>query len=325
MGDCGGIPWAILEEVGMETLRAIDDLRGLAGPVYLAIGVFDGVHLGHQAVIRSAVDSARAEEGGVAVVVTFDPHPMRVLRPEGAPRLLTATKHKIELLKRLLGVEHLLVVSFDEDFSRWPGEKFISALSDSCRPMRQISVGAEWNFGYQRSGDLDLLKRLGAREGFDVCGVAPVSVEGEVVSSSAIRIAVQEGNFARAACLLGREYTVLGTVIEGQKLGRQLGFPTANLTVHNEEFPPLGVYAVAVSLDGRTLTGVGNLGHRPTVSGGASKRMLEVHLFDFDGDLYGRDLEVSFTRYLRAEEKFGSLEALKEQITRDVEAARKGS
>jgi riboflavin kinase/FMN adenylyltransferase len=306
----------------MEILRAIDDLRRLSGPIYLAIGVFDGVHLGHQAVIRSAVESARGEKGGVAVVVTFDPHPIRVLRPENAPRLLTATRHKIELLKRLLGADHLLVVPFDEGFSRWPGERFIDALSDACRPLRQISVGAEWGFGYQRSGNLELLKKLGVKHGFDVCGVSSVSVDGEVVSSSAIRVAVQEGDFERASVLLGREYSVLGTVIEGQKLGRTIGFPTANLTVHNEEFPPQGVYAVRVSLEGRELLGVGNLGYRPTVSGEALKRMLEVHLFDCDSDLYGRDMEVFFTRYLRAEKKFESLDALKEQIERDVELAK---
>jgi riboflavin kinase/FMN adenylyltransferase len=306
----------------MEVLRAIDDLRGLPGPAFLAIGVFDSVHLGHQAVIRSAVDSAREEEGGVAVVVTFDPHPIRVLRPEDAPRLLTATKHKIELLERLLGIEHLLVVPFDVAFSQWEGERFIGALSEACHPLRQISVGAEWNFGYRRTGDLKLLKELGGRKGFRVRGVPPVMVNGEVVSSSAIRLAVQAGDFDRAASLLGREYTVLGTVIEGQKLGRKLGFPTANLTVHNEEFPPLGVYAVKVNLDGRVLSGVGNLGHRPTVSSGAVKRMLEVHLFECDEDIYGRDMEVSFTRYLRAEEKFENLDALKAQIARDVKAAK---
>ncbi|MEM7145183.1 MAG: bifunctional riboflavin kinase/FAD synthetase [Verrucomicrobiota bacterium] len=306
----------------MEILRRIDELRGVPGPICLAIGVFDGVHLGHQAVIRSAVESARAAGEGNAVVVTFDPHPIRVLRPDDAPRLLTATRHKIELLKRLLGVEYLLVVPFDEAFSRWPAERFIEALGGACEPLRQISVGEKWSFGYRRAGDLKLLKEVGERDGFEVCGVEPVAVDGEVVSSSAIRLAVQEGDFGRAARLLGREYTVLGTVIEGRKLGRELGFPTANLTVHNEEFPPLGVYAVTVTLDGREVRGVGNLGHRPTVEGGEVKRMLEVHLFDVDEDLYGKDLEVQFSCYLRAEEKFESLDALKAQIGRDVAAAR---
>ncbi|MEM8952789.1 MAG: bifunctional riboflavin kinase/FAD synthetase [Verrucomicrobiota bacterium] len=307
----------------MELLRAIDDLRSVPGPICLAIGVFDGVHMGHQAVIQSAVDTAIGTGEGNAVVVTFDPHPIRVLRPQDAPRLLTATKHKIELLERLLGIEYLLVVPFDFSFSRWPAVRFIEALTSACEPLKQISVGAEWSFGYERTGDLELLQTLGERLGFEVTGVTPVEADGEVVSSSAIRVAVQAGDFGGAARLLGREYTVLGTVIEGRKLGRELGFPTANLTVHNEEFPPLGVYAVRVRIGNREVLGVGNLGHRPTVTGGEVKRMLEVHLFDLREDLYGMDLEVEFVTFLRAEEKFESLDALKAQIVRDAAAARK--
>lgn len=307
----------------MLILKTIEELRRLGGPAHLAIGVFDGVHLGHQAVIESAVKGASVDgAGGVAVVVTFDPHPVSVLQPGKAPRLLASTQHKIVLLKRL-GIGHLLVIPFDETFSRMPAENFIESLVAACHPLRQVSVGNEWSFGHRRSGDIELLEKLGALHGFRVCGVEPVTAGGEVISSTAVREAIRDGNFGRAAAFLGREYTVLGTVIEGEHLGRKLGFPTANLSVHNEQLPPSGVYVVKAELGELTLRGVGNLGFRPTVTGGESKRMLEIHLLDYDGAIYGADMEVSFTKYLRPETKFDNVHALREQIEKDVKLARR--
>ena len=303
----------------MHILRSIAELSQLQGPLFLAIGVFDGVHLGHQAVISTSASHAEAAKG-MPVVVTFDPHPAKILRPKDAPHLLTATQHKIALI-RDLGVEHLLVIPFDLQFASTPPEVFVRQLVEHANPLREICVGHEWSFGKNRAGNLALLERLGAEHHFDVVGIRPVKVNGAVVSSTAIRGAVEAGQFAKAAEMLGREYTILGTVIKGAQLGRQLGFPTANLSAHSEQFPPDGVYAAEAILAGVVLRGVANLGTRPTVAAAKPERLLELHFFELDREIYGEDVEVRFRRYLRPEKKFESLEALKAQIARDVAEA----
>ncbi|MGI9243765.1 MAG: bifunctional riboflavin kinase/FAD synthetase [Verrucomicrobiales bacterium] len=306
----------------MRVLRQIGELGSIGEAIHLAIGVFDGIHLGHQAVIHAAIDSAR-REGGVPVVVTFAPHPMAVLRPEAAPRLLASLAHQQKILEAL-GIEYLLVVEFDEGFAAQEAGQFIDQLASACQPLKQICVGAEWRFGRGRGGDVALLERMGSELGFSVTGVEPVtSTDGEVISSTLVRRAVRDGELERAKALLGRDYTVLGDVVEGRKLGRTIGFPTANLAVHSEQLPPSGVYAVRVELDdGTTLRGVANLGTRPTVDPEGAKRLLEVHLFQFDRQIYGRAMEVWFERFLRGEQKFDSVEALRKQITIDVEQAK---
>ena len=304
----------------MQVLRSIPELAKLPGPLFLAIGVFDGVHLGHQAVISTSAGHAK-EAGGTPVVVTFDPHPAKVLRPNDAPHLITATQHKIALI-RDLGVGHLLVLHFDRAFAATAPEQFVEQLVVNSRPLREICVGHEWSFGKGRAGNLALLKQLGLTHNFNVVGVEAVTVNGEVVSSTAIRKAVAEGNLVKATQMLGREYTILGTVIAGEKLGRKLGFPTANLSAHSEQFPPNGVYVIEARRSGILHRGVANLGYRPTVSGEKPERLLELHLFDLDRDIYGEELEVRFLRYLRPEQKFENLEELKAQIARDVEQAR---
>src|SRR5450432_3897153 len=223
----------------MRILRSIPELAEIPGPIFLAIGVFDGVHLGHQAVISTAARHAAVD--GTAVVVTFDPHPAKILRPEESPRLLTATQHKIALI-RALGVSHLLVLKFDRALASTSPEEFVRQLVAAARPLREICVGQEWSFGKNRAGNLTLLKKLGAEMNFHVVGVEPVTRDGVIVSSTAIRRAVETGDFGVAGRMLGREYTVLGTVEEGSRLGRSLGFPTANLSAHSEQFPPNGVY-----------------------------------------------------------------------------------
>jgi riboflavin kinase/FMN adenylyltransferase len=304
----------------MEVLRSIPELERLRGPLFLAIGVFDGVHRGHQAVISTSADHAR-ETNGTPVVVTFDPHPEKVLRPEGAPHLLTATQHKIALI-RALGVEHLLIISFDKQFAATEPEDFVQQLVAHSKPLREICVGHEWSFGKKRRGNLDLLKKLGANFDFDVVGIPPVKINGAVVSSTAIRQAVEKGDLTKAAEMLGREYTILGTVTHGDNLGKKIGFPTANLSAHSEQFPPNGVYAAEAKIDDELRRGVINLGVRPTVSEGKSERVLEIHLFDFNRDIYGFDVEVRFLKFLRPEKKFESLDALVRQIRQDVEQAR---
>ena len=304
----------------MEILRSIVELDSLCGPLFLAIGVFDGVHLGHQAVISTATTHARSANG-TPLVVTFDPHPVKVLRPHHAPHLLTATQHKIALI-RDLGVEHLLVINFDKKFAAISPEKFIGELLAHSRPLREICVGHEWSFGKDRSGNLDLLKSLGAQFDFNVVGIPPVMVSGKVISSTAIRQAVENGDFPKAAEMLGREYTILGTVTRGDNLGKKIGFPTANLSAHSEQFPPNGVYLAEAWICGVSYHGVINLGYRPTVSSGKSERVLEVHLLDFNRDIYGQDVEVRFVSYLRSERKFDSVEVLVQQIELDVRRAR---
>jgi riboflavin kinase / FMN adenylyltransferase len=304
----------------MEILRSIPELAKLRGPLFLAVGVFDGVHRGHQAVISTSARHAESENG-TPVVVTFDPHPMKVLRPQDAPHLLTATPHKIALI-RDLGVRHLLVIKFDKTFAATAPEDFVHQLLAHSKPLREICVGHEWSFGKDRRGNLDLLKNLGERFHFDVVGIPPVKADGTVVSSTAIRHAVEKGDFATAAEMLGREYTILGAVKGGDKLGKKLGYPTANLSAHSEQFPPNGVYLAEARIGRALHRGVINLGFRPTVSSGKSERVLEIHLLDFDRDIYGQDVEVRFVRYLRPERKFDSLDALVRQIDLDVQQAR---
>ena len=304
----------------MEILRSISELEQLRGPLFLAIGVFDGVHLGHQAVISTSTRHAHSADG-TPVVVTFDPHPAKILRPSDAPHLLTATQHKIALI-RALGVGHLLIISFDKEFAATSPEKFVEQLVQNSKPLREICVGHEWSFGRNRAGNLELLKKLGMRFDFKVVGIQPVKTNGTVVSSTAIRQAIEAGAFDKAAQMLGREYTILGTVTGGEKLGKKIGFPTANLSAHSEQFPPNGVYFAEAWLDSVLLHGVVNLGVRPTVNAGKPERILEIHLLDFDRDIYGKDLEIRFVKYLRAEKKFENVDALVRQIEIDVGQAR---
>jgi riboflavin kinase / FMN adenylyltransferase len=305
----------------MEILRSIPELSQLPGPLFLAIGVFDGVHLGHQAVISTSAEHAR-EINGTPVVLTFDPHPEKILRPSKAPHLLTATSHKIALI-RALGVRHLLIISFDKHFAATEPENFVKQLVQHSKPLREICVGHEWSFGRNRSGNLQLLKKLGAQFDFSVVGISPVTVNGEIVSSTTIRRAIEAGDLEKAATMLGREYTILGTVVRGDDLGKKIGFPTANLSAHSEQFPPNGVYFAEAKLDGVVYPGVVNLGYRPTMSSGRSDRVLEMYLLDFDQDIYGKDLELRFVRYLRPEKKFENVDALVRQIQCDVQRAHK--
>jgi riboflavin kinase / FMN adenylyltransferase len=304
----------------MQILRSIPELSHFPGPLFLAIGVFDGVHVGHQAVISTSAEHARTANG-TPVVVTFDPHPEKILRPEKAPHLLTATPHKIALI-RTLGVRHLLIIKFNKQFAATEPEDFVQQLIQHSKPLREICVGHEWSFGKNRRGNLELLTQLGVKFDFNVVGIPPLSVNDEIVSSTAIRRAVEAGDLEKAARMLGREYTILGTVVHGDDLGKKIGFPTANLSAHSEQFPPNGVYFAEAKLDGVVYSGVVNLGYRPTVSSSKADRVLEIHLLDFKRDIYGEDLELRFVRYLRPEKKFENIDGLARQIEHDVQQAR---
>jgi len=282
------------------------------------MGVFDGVHIGHQAVISKAVQAA-ANDGGLAGLLTFNPHPIQVIAPQKAPTsLLETLDHKARVVSAL-GVKLLIPLRFDAAMATMEASEFINRLA--AAPLRTIAVGEDWRFGHKRAGDVALLQSAAAQHGFRLEAVPPVMFAGDRISSTRIRQAIRDGNLDEAARMLGRRYAVTGTVIQGDQLGRRLGFPTANVATGNLQLPPSGVWSVSVcGPDARRWNGVANLGTRPTV--GSSTRLLEVHLFDFSGDLYGTNLEVSFHQYLRPEMKFPSLEALREQISKDVEAAR---
>ena len=298
----------------MEVLHDLESLRSLPGPVYLAIGIFDGVHRGHRALIEEAQADAK-KTGGTAVVMTFEPHPMMFFQRTEPPLRLSSPRHK-ELLLARQGVTHLAVLPFEAGRAGQTAEEFVEELRAACRPLGGVVVGADWKFGKGRAGDVTLLKRMG---GFEVDGIPAVTIQGKPISSTAIRLAVARGDLPLAEEALGRPYAVFGRVVPGRKLGRELGFPTANLETDGFQLPPDGVYAVLVRIGEKTFAGVANLGVRPTVSRG-DKRMLEVHLFDFDGDLYGLEIEVEFLRFVREEKKFGSMEELRAQIGRDVAA-----
>jgi riboflavin kinase/FMN adenylyltransferase len=299
------------------TCHRLDELPSLGQPLHLALGVFDGVHLGHQAVIAKAVEAA-ANEGGLAGLLTFDPHPIQVIAPAKAPSsLLETLDHKARVVAAL-GVRLFIPLRFDAAMAEMEAGDFVERLA--AAPLRTIAVGEDWRFGRGRAGDVSLLLREAGKRGFRLEAVPPVMFDGDRISSTRIRQAIHDGNLDEAARMLGRRYAVSGEVVAGDQLGRQLGFPTANISTGNLQLPPGGVWAVRVSdSDGRSWNGVANLGTRPTVGGG--KRVFEVHLFDFSGDLYGKNLEVVFEKHLRPEMKFPSVEALREQISNDVSAA----
>lgn len=304
----------------MHTCTRLQDLATLDGPLHLALGVFDGVHVGHQAVIARAVRAAAAR-GGVAGLLTFDPHPIQVMAPAKAPTHLLATlEHKARIVKEL-GVDLLVPLHFDMDLAQLEAEEFIGQLLESR--VATLAVGEDWRFGHKRQGDVALLKSLADAKGFQLEAVAPVMFEGDRISSTRIRQAIQDGNLEAAAAMLGRPYSMKGEVMRGRQLGRDLGFPTANLEVGRRQCPPYGVWAVRVDIDGSRdwRPAVANLGIRPTVEGGPA--LLEVHLLDFDGDLYGVSLEVRFEHHIRSEKAFDSLEQLGRQIAADVDIARK--
>lgn len=304
----------------MKLLRSISELSELPGPIHLAIGVFDGVHLGHQAVIAQAVQSA-AESKGTAVVVTFEPHPASVLRPGQAPASLTSNRHKLLLLASL-GVTHTLVLPFDDSLASTPPADFILALAAACKPLQQICVGENWVFGKGRKGDVRLLNMLGQAMRFSVVAVPSVSIEGHAVSSTSIRTAIQGGEVYTAGHMLGRPYSIIGTVQSGKQLARQFGFPTANVRPECEQLPPDGVYVVEVGVEGEWWPGIANVGLRPTVEKNAKERLVEAHVFDWSGELVGHDLEIIFREFIRPEVEFDSVDSLRLQISTDARNAR---
>ena len=291
----------------------------------VTIGAYDGVHLGHQAVIEEV--RARASTLGVpTAVVTFDRHPAAVVRPESAPKLLTDLDQKLELLGQA-GVDYTLVIHFDEERSHESAEDFVNEVLVGCLRARLVVVGEDFHFGRNRGGNVDLLRRMGPNLGFDVDGLKLVPVPGieGPVSSTAIRRALQEGDVVTAARLLGRPHEVRGAVEQGDgRGGKVLGFPTANVAVPNEiQLPADGIYAGWYARpDGSAQAAAISIGRRPTFYPEGGPSMVEAYLLDFDGDLYGERAKVRFVSRLRGEERFESTDALVAQMNKDVEAAR---
>lgn len=299
---------------------ALSDLSTIDEPLALALGVFDGVHLGHQKVLAAARTRAK-ESGGLAGVLTFEPHPIQVLAPERAPRrLLAGSMHKRSILEEL-GMDLLVVVDFDRSFAARTAEEFLQILQTAPH-LTALAVGEDWQFGKNRGGDAHLLKAFGQEFSVAIDSVSAIMDGGERISSTRIRQALRDGNLAAAEQMLGRPYSIIGRVMEGKQLGRTIGFPTANLLPEGEQLPPEGVWAVEARLpQGDWLAGVGNLGRRPTVKEEGLLK-LEVHLFDWEEDFYGQNLEVRFRHFLRGERKFADLDALKKQIVLDADEAR---
>jgi riboflavin kinase/FMN adenylyltransferase len=287
----------------------------------VTLGVFDGVHRGHAEVIRRVVTAAR-ERSCRAVIVTFDRHPAAVLSGEPLP-VITSLEHRVRLFAAL-GTDLCVVVRFCEDVARIEAAEFARRVFHELLHAELVVLGYDCRFGRNGQGDLSLSARLGRELGFEVEGVPAVVVDGRPVSSTDVRQAILSGDLERAQRLLGRPFSLYGTVVRGDARGAALGYPTANLDLHNEAVPPDGVYAAWAFTDGEPLLGVVSIGRRATFHReAASARVVEVHLVDRREDLYGRDIEVQFAGWLRDQETFDSTEYLKAQIERDVRAARR--
>jgi riboflavin kinase/FMN adenylyltransferase len=308
----------------MRVLRDLDACPRPPEGTAVTIGAYDGVHLGHRALIAEVRKQA-ATRGLATAVVTFDRHPAMVVRPESAPKLLTDLDQKLDLLAST-AVEYTLVLHFDERRSQEPAEDFVREVLVGCLNAKLVVVGEDFHFGYRRAGSVAMLERMGRELGFDVIGFRLVAAgEGAPpVSSTLIRRALAAGDVGTAAAMLGRPYEVRGIVAEGDKRGRDLGFPTANVAVPGDILLPAdGIYAGwYVRPDGVPLPAAMNLGRRPQFYETAHASLLEAHVLDFDGDLYGEHAAVRFVARLRSEARFESVEALVDQIGRDCDQAR---
>jgi riboflavin kinase/FMN adenylyltransferase len=297
-------------------LNSLEAMRQVGQPVVLAVGTFDGIHLGHQAVIRQAVDRARALNGE-AWVLTLEPHPLKILKPELAPPLLTSTPHKLRLIEPL-GVQGCIVLPFTRERANEEPEDFVDDLKSCIPTLKGMVVGDNWTFGRGARGRPAMLEAVMKPHGVQVVIVPPVLQHNEPISSTRIRQAVFQGELDKAAAMLGRPFSILGDVVVGRQFGRILGFPTANVDPHNEVHPPAGVYAACLTHKGRLFLGAA---FRPDPKSAYPLPLdtVEVHLFDFHEDLYRQEVEVFFLHRTRLPKKFPDPEQLRRQITQDIE------
>jgi riboflavin kinase / FMN adenylyltransferase len=298
-------------------MRIFNDLSTLpkAENTVLTLGIFDGVHLGHRKIIeklkkKAAVSNCRN------LVITFSPHPRNVISGKRDLKLLTTIEEKIKLLEEI-GVENFLIINFTKEFSQLSSEKFFNDYIIERIGIKEIVVGYDHHFGKGRSGDINTLRKMGMQFGFDVTSVEPFKIDNEAVNSTKIRKALAEGNIKVANSFLGREYSFSGTVVEGDKRGRELGFPTANILLDEEKLlPMMGIYAVEFLFDDEKHKGLLSIGIRPTFYD-SGKIVVEVYLYDFNRDIYNKKITVRIIDWVRGEEKFSSAEALVEQMQKD--------
>jgi len=304
----------------MQIVRGLESFPPDARPSVVALGTFDGVHLGHRAILGTAVTHAR-EAGLQALACTFEQHPIEILQPARAPRSITTVEERLALIAET-GVDGVVVLSFTPELAAVEPEAFVKEVLLGRLRAQQIVVGFNHRFGRGARGDAGLLQELASRLGFQAHVVPPLTVGGVPVSSSEVRTALQRGDVVAAARFLGRPYAIGGTVTSGAGRGRTLGFPTANLAPDGNLLIPRGVYGCLAHVDGVVHPTVVNIGVRPTFA--ETTLAIEAHLLDFTGDLYGRRMRLDFMLHLREEMRFSSVEDLKAQIARDVEAARVG-
>lgn len=303
----------------MELIRGFHNLQPRHRGCVATIGNFDGVHLGHQAVLGQLAEAA-GRLGLPTAIITFEPQPQEYFGAAAQAPRLSRLREKLQALRRY-SVDRVVCLPFNAALAEMPAQQFIQRLLVDGLAVRYLVVGDDFRFGHRREGDFAMLKAAGLRHGFQVVSMHSFCVDGERVSSTRVREALGRGDMATAEKLLGRSYRMSGRVARGDQRGRQLGFPTANIHLHRQATPVRGVYAVEMfGIEGEPLTGVANIGVRPTVDG--SRSLLEVHLFDFDAQIYGSYVEVVFLHKLRDEVRFASLDALKQQIELDAVVAR---
>jgi riboflavin kinase / FMN adenylyltransferase len=285
----------------------------------LALGNFDDVHRGHRKIL-DRVRRVAGERGAASIVMTFDPHPPRIVRPDKAPPLLMTIEQKLEAIEEA-GVQGAAIVRFTPELSRWDPEMFVRTVLVDWLRVAEVWVGANFLFGHDRAGNFSMLRTLGGRYGFKAEKIDAVRYKDFVVSSTRIRRLISEGRVDEAGALLGRQYYIDGTVVQGDRRGRDIGFPTANLCSQNELLPPHGVYATTTRIDGVVRPSVTNIGVRPTVDS-SGRTHVETHVFNFDRDLYGASIRLGFVQRLRDERTFDGIEALRAQIAADCGRAR---
>jgi riboflavin kinase/FMN adenylyltransferase len=297
----------------MRIFRGTENIEGLKSPV-LALGNFDGIHLGHQAILKKVIERA-SDIGGLSAAFTFDPHPVKVLAPERYLPLITPTEKKIKLMEKL-GLSAAICAEFNQDFANLHPRSFIKDILIDRIGTKEVVVGFNYSFGRGREGGIDSLHAMGEEYGFRLHVVEPVKVGGVVVSSSKVREAIWAGNVRLASVLLGRPYGMEGVVVTGRRRGKRLGFPTANIETRGELYPKSGVYAATVILKGKMYRAVANVGKHPTFP--EDPFSVEAHIFEFDSEIYGEDVEILFIERIRDDVAFPTPEALSEQIRQDA-------
>ncbi len=301
---------------GFSTTTFIDN-------AYISIGIYDGVHTGHQAVLKTLVNDARAGNG-VSCIITFHPHPVRVLRMGyNPPPQITSTVHKMRLLAQL-GIDYCFIIEFNNRFAKISPETFFESILATHFNIKELCVGYDCSFGKDKSGSLNLLRKMSKERDFILKVIDPVKIDDIVVSSSMIRKLIIAGELELVKLMTGRPYSLWGTVVAGNTFGRKIGYPTANLDPHHEALPPSGVYIVNVQLEGKSYQGLMNIGYRPTFFDKYGyEEIIEVHILDFNKNIYGKDMEIIFLKKIRDEKRFSTTQSLIRQIKQDEREAKK--